>query len=106
MERLLFEGERCRFGAVPSADLSVDVGDVTLDSALAEHQFFRDFSVSHSVRQQGENLIFASVAVASVGPVCTRGLERVGIHVDLEPEHPHMGSMILALAEYLENQQT
>ena len=50
-----------------------------------------------------EGLSQASVVVASVGPVCTRGLEREGIHVDLEPEHPHMGNMILALAEYLEH---
>lgn len=52
-----------------------------------------------------ESLSGASVAVASVGPVCSRGLESAGIKVDLEPEHPHMGSMILALAEYLEHQQ-
>ena len=38
--------------------------------------------------------------VASVGPVCTRRLMEAGIPVDVEPEHPHMGSMVLALAEY------
>ncbi len=38
--------------------------------------------------------------VASVGPVCTRRLRDAGIPVDVEPEHPHMGSMVLALAEY------
>ena len=38
--------------------------------------------------------------VASVGPVCTRRLREAGIAVDVEPEHPHMGSMVLALAEY------
>ena len=38
--------------------------------------------------------------VASVGPVCTRRLREAGIPVDVEPEHPHMGSMVLALAEY------
>ena len=43
-----------------------------------------------------------SVAVASVGPVCTRGLQRVGIRVDVEPEHPHMGSLVQALARHLE----
>ena len=43
-----------------------------------------------------------SVAVASVGPVCTRRLLEYGLPVNLEPEHPHMGSMIVALAEYLE----
>lgn len=40
------------------------------------------------------------VAVASVGPVCSRRLREANIAVDVEPEHPHMGNMILALAEY------
>ena len=44
-----------------------------------------------------------SVIVASVGPVCTRGLSRVGINVDVEPDHPHMGNLIQALALYLEH---
>ena len=47
-----------------------------------------------------ECLASPSVAVASVGPVCTRRLEEAGIHVDVEPEHPHMGNLIQALAEY------
>jgi len=40
------------------------------------------------------------VAVASVGPVCTRKLLEHGIDVDIEPEHPHMGNLVLAVAEY------
>ncbi len=38
--------------------------------------------------------------VASVGPVCSRRLRDAAIPVDVEPEHPHMGSMVLALADY------
>ena len=41
------------------------------------------------------------VAVASVGPVCSRRLREAGINVDVEPEHPHMGNLVVALAEYL-----
>ena len=41
-----------------------------------------------------------AVAVASVGPVCTRRLTAAGLRVDVEPEHAHMGNMIIALAEY------
>lgn len=41
-----------------------------------------------------------SVVIASVGPVCTRRLREAGIKVDVEPEHPHMGNLILALAEH------
>ena len=42
------------------------------------------------------------VAVASVGPVCSRRLREAGINVDVEPEHPHMGNLVLAIAEYFE----
>lgn len=43
-----------------------------------------------------------TVLLASVGPVCTRKLEQLGFDVDLEPDHPHMGSLVVAMAEYLE----
>ena len=51
-------------------------------------------------------LASSSLVVASVGPVCTKRLENEGIHVDVEPDHPHMGSMIQALAEYLQKQES
>ena len=41
-----------------------------------------------------------SIVVASVGPVCTRRLLENGLAVDVEPEHPHMGSLVLALADH------
>ena len=44
------------------------------------------------------------VAVASVGPVCTRRLLQNELKVDVEPEHPHMGNLVLALAEYFQRQ--
>ena len=40
------------------------------------------------------------VVVASVGPVCSRRLREMDIAVDVEPDHPHMGNMVLALADY------
>ena len=46
--------------------------------------------------------LYGPVAVASVGPVCTRKLREVGIRVDVEPDHPHMGNLVLAVAEYFE----
>ena len=42
------------------------------------------------------------VAVASVGPVSTRRLVQNGLKVDVEPDHPHMGNLVLALAEHFE----
>ena len=48
------------------------------------------------------NLNSDDVLVASVGPVCTRRLLQNDLKVDVEPDHPHMGNLILALAERLE----
>ncbi|MCY4417985.1 MAG: uroporphyrinogen-III synthase [Chloroflexi bacterium] len=45
-----------------------------------------------------------SVAVASVGPVCTRKLRESGIDVHVEPDHPHMGNLVMAVAEYFDAQ--
>ncbi len=42
----------------------------------------------------------AGAVVASVGPVCSRRLREADIPVDVEPDHPHMGNMVLALADY------
>lgn len=41
-----------------------------------------------------------SVVVASVGPVCSRKLREYGIKVDVEPEHVHMGNLVMAIAEH------
>lgn len=41
-----------------------------------------------------------TVTVASVGPVCTRKLQEFGIGVNVEPDHPHMGNLVMAVAEY------
>ena len=43
-----------------------------------------------------------AVLVASVGPVCTRRLLQNGLNVDVEPDHPHMGNLVLALAQRLD----
>jgi uroporphyrinogen-III synthase len=49
-----------------------------------------------------ERLNSDAVLVASVGPVCTRRLLQNGLKVDVEPDHPHMGNLVLALAERLQ----
>jgi uroporphyrinogen-III synthase len=54
-------------------------------------------------RQEGINheelrAAFATVVVASIGPVCTEAIARHGLPVDLEPEHPKMGRLMSAVA--------
>jgi uroporphyrinogen-III synthase len=38
------------------------------------------------------------LVVASIGPVCSETLRRHDLPVDLEPEHPKMGQLVLAVA--------
>ena len=44
----------------------------------------------------------APVVIASVGPVCSRRLAEAGIRIDVEPEHPHMGNLVMALGDYFQ----
>ncbi len=45
------------------------------------------------------------VVVAPVGPVCARALVDEGVTPHLEPEHPKMGPLVLALAAHFEDQE-
>jgi uroporphyrinogen-III synthase len=44
----------------------------------------------------------ARVIVAAVGPVCAAALRDVGVIPHVQPAHPKMGPMIVALADYYE----
>ena len=44
---------------------------------------------------------FDRIFVASIGPVCTQGLESHGIAVDFVPDHPKLGVLIRDLARAL-----
>jgi uroporphyrinogen-III synthase len=57
-------------------------------------QMGRDESLRKSLDQP-------SLAIASIGPVCSRKLREKHIKIDVEPEHVHMGNLIVALAEHL-----
>jgi uroporphyrinogen-III synthase len=38
------------------------------------------------------------LVVASIGPVCSESLREHGLPVDMEPEHPKMGTLVVAVA--------
>lgn len=59
--------------------------------------------VEHMFRVAGDDAArvagaLSRMLVASIGPVCTRALERRGVRVEVEPEHPRMGQLVLAAA--------
>tara|TARA_B100000929_G_scaffold235762_1_gene192350 strand:+ start:31 stop:516 length:486 start_codon:yes stop_codon:yes gene_type:complete len=47
------------------------------------------------------SLAKSSMVMASVGPVCTKRMIEAGLRVDVEPDHPHMGNLVLAMAKRL-----
>ncbi|MDE2940057.1 MAG: uroporphyrinogen-III synthase [Chloroflexota bacterium] len=75
------------------------VGNLLTIAAKAEKETALRAALGANTRSASGDRAGGAV-VASVGPVCTRRLKEAGIPVDVEPEHPHMGSMVLALAEY------
>jgi uroporphyrinogen-III synthase len=54
----------------------------------------RELGVEESTRKS----LKTRVLVASIGPVTSEALSADGIAVDIEPEHPKMGHLVLALA--------
>lgn len=52
-----------------------------------------ELGLADDVRAQAAHLV-----VASIGPVCSEAVHRHGLPVDLEPEHPKMGHLVVAVA--------
>ena len=44
------------------------------------------------------------LVVGSVGPVSSRRLREYDFGVDVEPDHPHMGNLVIALAEHFQGE--
>jgi uroporphyrinogen-III synthase len=45
-----------------------------------------------------------STVTASIGPTCSAALRGLGVEPRIEPEHPKMGQMVLALTKYFEDE--
>ena len=75
------------------------VGNLLTIAAKADLEARLRQSLGAAGQGGGDNPM-AGTVVASVGPVCSRRLREANIPVDVEPDHPHMGNMVLALADY------
>ena len=42
----------------------------------------------------------SGVVVAAIGPVCRAALEEAGIATDVEPEHPKMAALVVAVVRH------
>ncbi len=65
--------------------------------AQADHvmRVAEELGLRDAVLEAGRGLL-----VASVGPVCSGALRRHGLAPDLEPEHPKMGHLVVAVAQH------
>ncbi len=85
----------------------LDAGEVDAVAFTSQPQVANLLAIAAMSGQEGavrRSLNSERVAVASVGPVSTRRLVQNGLKVDVEPDHPHMGNLVLALAEHFEKQ--
>ncbi len=61
------------------------------------------FQLAADAGKEGElREALKKLIIASVGPTCTSVLRSLGVAPAVEPSHPKMGPMVLALADYLE----
>jgi uroporphyrinogen-III synthase len=56
-------------------------------------QTAHELGLADALRDRARGLV-----VASIGPVCSEALRRHELPVDLEPEHPKMGQLVVAVA--------
>lgn len=69
-------------------------GQVDIALFTSATQVFHLFQVAGEAAGPLRNS-FASVLVASVGPVCSEALREHGVSPDLEPAHPKMGQLVM-----------
>jgi len=81
-----------RAGAQALVDGHADAAVFT--SAIQVEHLFRVAADAEALRAA-----FARVAVVSIGPVCSEGLEAHGVHPDLEATPPKMGPLVALAAE-------
>ena len=85
----------------------LDGGEVDAVAFTSQPQVSNLLAIAAMSGQEAKlrrSLNSGEVLVASVGPVCTRRLQQNGLKVDVEPDHPHMGNLVLALAERFQGQ--
>ena len=91
----------------PAIRLIYDLSTGSIDALAftSQPQVGNLFTIAAKADKEEELLAglgMKSLAIASVGPVCTRRMVDAGIRVDVEPEHPHMGNLVMALADYMQ----
>ena len=83
----------------------MDAGEIAAVAFTSQPQVLNLLAIAAGADREDKlrkSLNSDDVLVASVGPVCTRRLLQNDLKVDIEPDHPHMGNLVLALADRLD----
>ncbi len=88
-------------GPLVAAIRSIARGEVGAVAFTSAQQVVHLLEVAGSEGLEAEvrDALARSVVVASVGPTTTQALKAHGLPVDIEPEHPKMGHLVVALAK-------
>jgi len=86
-------------GPLRAAVAAIVGGDVDAVVITSQQQLQHLFAVARDLgaEEPTRKALESRVLVASIGPVTSEALSAHGIAVDVEPEHPKMGHLVLAL---------
>ena len=79
-------------------------GRVDVVAITSQVQIRHLFLVATEMEQAGEltQALNTRTIVASIGPTSTAALQSFGVTPQVVPEHPKMGQLVIALAQYME----
>lgn len=79
-------------------------GDIEALTITCQVQFRHLMTVAESLRVERElvRALNERVVVAAVGPTCAAVLRAYGVRVQVQPDHPKMGPLVIALMRHLE----
>lgn len=82
----------------------VQAGGIDAVAATSQAQVQNLFRLAEHFGQTAalRDALNRRVAVAAVGPVCAAAWVARGVAVDVEPEHPKMGHLVLAIGDHLQ----
>ena len=82
---------------------AIVAGDIDVAAFTTQIQVRHLLQVAESMGMKDDlKNALQNVVVAPVGPVCVRALQAEGIVPHVVPEHPKMGYLVLAVADYFE----
>jgi uroporphyrinogen-III synthase len=91
-------------GALETLVRDILDGRVDVVAITSQVQIRHLFLVATEMEQAGEltQALNTRTIVASIGPTSTAALQSFGVTPQVVPEHPKMGQLVIALAQYME----